>query len=101
MTEIKKMIQLRKMATEEAEKQSVSKAMDALEEIFEEFVGQVPDFIRKGERGSVDTAETMVAVKTLGEFGTKYGIEFPEIHNEQELRVYVARYTLEILRSDD
>ena len=100
MTEIQKMIQLQKVATEEAERQSIGKAMDTLEAIFEVFVGQVPDFILKGERGAADTTEANAAVKTLGEIGAKYGIEFPEIHNERELRVYVAKYAIEILRND-
>ena len=101
MTEIQKMIQLRKVATEEAEKQSISKVMDTLEEVFKVFVGQVPDFIRTGERGVADTTEAITAVKAIREIGKKYGVEFPEIHSEQELRVYVAKYALEILRSND
>lgn len=101
MTEIQKMIQLRNMATEKAEKENISKVMDTMEEIFKAFVGQVPDFIRTGERGVADTTEAIAAVKTLREIGAKYGVEFPEIHSEQELRVYVARYALEILRSED
>ena len=101
MTEIQKMMQLRKMTAVEAERQSISNVMDTLQEIFEVFVGQVPDFIMKGERGATDITEAITAVKTLREIGAKYGIEFPEIHSEQELRVYVAKYALEILRSDE
>lgn len=101
MTEIQKMIQLQKIAAEEAEKQSIIKAMDALEEMCEVFIGQVPDFIMKGERGATDITEAIAAVKTLREIGAKYGIEFPEIRSEQELRIYVAKFALEILRGDD
>lgn len=96
MSEIERLESLKGKLNEE-EKLQFAQCVDIFNTSFKDMIKNVGVQIA-GEKGSVYKSTNLLAeFKKVSLLAKKYGVDFPEITNEQDARLYVVKYGKEIL----
>lgn len=96
MSEIERLESLKGKLNEE-EKLQFAQCVDIFNTSFKDMIKNVGVQI-VGEKGSVyKSTNLLVAFEKIYSLAKKYGVDFPEIANEHDARLYVIKYGKEIL----
>ena len=94
--EIEKMMRLREVL-EGDEKKELDQAMTIVGETFKRMIFNVGEEI-KGKGNDIDFTSAKAALNTISALARKSKIDFPEFKTTEEVKVYILKYGMEIVR---
>ena len=96
--ELDKMIRLRERFSGE-EQVEIDRAIDNIVACFQQMIGQTSDFLIKGKNDGIEVTEVVKSIAVLKHYGDQKGVEFPEVKDEKDAKVYVLKFGKEVLFS--
>ena len=96
MTEIERLESIKSKLNEE-EKLQFAQSLDVLNTSFKEMIKNVGVQIVQEKSVVCRSTNLLSALEKISSFANKYGVDFPEITNEQDARLYVVKYGKDVL----
>lgn len=98
--EIEKMMKVREIL-EDNEKKELDQAITIIGETFKKMVFNVGEKIKatSSKEDSIDFASAKEALNTISALARKSKIDFPEFKTIEEVKVYILKYGMEIVRN--